>query len=145
MDQHEQQEIIDAEHLKLLRVGYFVSGGFTAFFSMFGLLYAGMGFMMTAVISSSQQAQKPESGPPEAIGWFFGILGSIMFLALASIAVMKFIAARRLKQRKSRSFCMLVAGISCLGIPYGTVLGVLTFMVLGRESVKALFNDNQSA
>jgi hypothetical protein len=33
----------------------------------------------------------------------------------------------------------MVAGISCLGIPYGMFLGVCTFMVLGRDSVVGLF------
>jgi hypothetical protein len=36
--------------------------------------------------------------------------------------------------------CMVTAGISCLGIPYGTVLGIFTFLVLSRPSAIALFD-----
>jgi len=36
---------------------------------------------------------------------------------------------------------MVMAGISCLEVPYGTVLGALSFVVLGRESVVQLFNS----
>ena len=35
--------------------------------------------------------------------------------------------------------CQITAGLSCLEIPYGTVLGALTFVVLARPSVAALF------
>jgi hypothetical protein len=33
----------------------------------------------------------------------------------------------------------VIAGINCIFIPYGTLLGVATFMVLVRPSVQALF------
>ncbi len=39
-------------------------------------------------------------------------------------------------------FCLIVAGIECLLMPYGTVLGVFTIMVLMRESVKERFGAN---
>jgi hypothetical protein len=35
---------------------------------------------------------------------------------------------------------MVIAGIGCLEIPYGTVLGVFSFLVLGRDSVVPLFS-----
>jgi len=34
---------MDDEHLRLLRIGYFVMAGMKAFMSLFGLLYAGIG------------------------------------------------------------------------------------------------------
>jgi hypothetical protein len=34
---------------------------------------------------------------------------------------------------------MVIAAIGCLEFPYGTALGVLSLMVLGRESVMKLF------
>jgi hypothetical protein len=36
-------------------------------------------------------------------------------------------------------FCLIVAGITCLFHPFGTVLGVFTIIVLIRPSVKRLF------
>jgi len=35
---------------------------------------------------------------------------------------------------------MIVAGLGCLAVPYGTLLGVFTFVVLGRPSVVRLFD-----
>ena len=45
----------------------------------------------------------------------------------------------------STSSCLIVAGVNCLALPYGTLAGVLTFIVLGRNSVRALFANGQPA
>jgi len=44
-----------------------------------------------------------------------------------------------LMKRRARTFCMVMAGISCIAIPLGTILGVFTLIVLGRESVRRAF------
>jgi hypothetical protein len=36
--------------------------------------------------------------------------------------------------------CMITAGLSCLEMPYGTALGVMTFVVLSRPSVRQEFD-----
>jgi len=40
---------------------------------------------------------------------------------------------------------MIVAGITCLSVPIGTVLGVFTLLVLSRPSVKQMFAHNAAA
>ena len=133
-----RQSIVDEEHLKLLHIGYLVSAGMNVLFSLFGLLYVFLGVMMGTVLSVLPMRTGPPP-PPAFVGWFLGILGLGMFLFMVTLAVLKFRAARCLTARRSRTFCMVVAGISCLGFPYGTLLGVFTFLVLGRGSVKTLF------
>ena len=141
-----RQAIVDDEHLKLLSVGYVVSGVMSGLFSFMGLIYAGMGLMMSTLISSTARSHaRPEDLPPEFMGVFFGIFGGILFLLLISLAIAKFKAASYIKQRRGRTFCMVIAGISCLGIPYGTCLGVCTFVVLGRQSVVELFRSRTGA
>ncbi len=145
-DEDIRQTIIDEEHLKLLSIGYMVSAGMSAFFSLFGLLYAFMGVMLgTAFTAKTDAAVRAGQGPPAFIGWFLGIIGFVIFLLMITLAILKFLTARCIKRRRSRIFCMVVAGISCLGIPYGTLLGVLTFLVLGRDSVKHLFESRPAS
>jgi hypothetical protein len=74
------------------------------------------------------------------MGWIFGGIGLALFLVMSAIAVVKFLVARNIKRRKSRTFCLVVAGLSCLEFPYGTFLGVVTFIVLGRDSVVRRFS-----
>jgi hypothetical protein len=83
---------------------------------------------------------KPGQPPPPAfVGWMFLLFGVGFFVVYAGLALLKAHAARCITARRSRTYCMVVAGISCLGPPYGTALGVFTFMVLGRPSVATLF------
>jgi hypothetical protein len=35
--------------------------------------------------------------------------------------------------------CFAMAGVECIFMPFGTVLGVFTILVLNRQSVKELF------
>ena len=139
-EQELRESIIDEEHLKLLSIGYLVSAAWNALFSLFGLFYAFIGLMMGSIFANipPNPGQEP---PPPFIGWIFGAFGLLMFVIAVTLGVLKFIASRRLKQRRSRVFCMVVAVLSCLAIPYGTILGVFTFLVLGRPSVLRLFED----
>jgi ABC-type transport system involved in multi-copper enzyme maturation permease subunit len=143
-DETLRQAIIDEEHLKLLSIGYLVSAGVAALFSLFGLLYVIMGVTM-GIIFSEAAKKANESSPPAFIGWVFGIVGIVIFLLLIAMALLKFQTARCIKRRRSRAFCMVVGAISCLEIPYGTLLGVFTFLVLGRNSVKGLFEPQTAS
>jgi len=139
-DKNMRQQIVDEEHLHLLYIGYLISAGMSAFFSFFGLIYVFMGVIMGVFFSAeSNAAGHAADAPPAFIGWIFGIIGFGIFLFLITMGVLKFVAAFRIKHRRSRVFCMVIAGISCLAIPYGTLLGVCTFIVLERASVKKLF------
>jgi len=133
-----RQAIVDQEHVNLLSIAYLVSACMNAVFSLFGLLYASMGVFITAAIARGPAAAG-QGPPPEFVGWIFGLIGFCLFAFMVTLAALKFLAYRRLKQRRSRVFCMVVAGLSCLGVPYGTVLGVFTFVVLTRPSVVRMF------
>jgi hypothetical protein len=143
-DDGSRQSLLDDEHLRLLALGYQIEGGVSACFSLFGLLYVVMGVGMTFAFAklppATNQAGQP---PPEFVGWLFAGIGFFIFSALLVMALLKFRVAWCLKRRRSRTFCLVVGGISCLGIPYGLILGVFTFLVLNRNSVMHLFNSDR--
>jgi len=78
-------------------------------------------------------------------GTFFGVMfvvfPAIFILCGWTLAVLLFIAGRCLARRKHHMFCLVIAGIRCLFMPFGTVLGVFTLIVLMRPSVKAQFQS----
>lgn len=137
-DEDLRQQIRDEEHLKLLALGYKLSAAVVAFYSLFGLLYVFMGVLFSILASTSGTSGNVEP-PPAFIGWFFGAIGVGFLVIGLTLAALKWSAARRIEQRRSLVFCQVVAAVSCLEIPYGTVLGVLTFIVLARPSVRRLF------
>ncbi|HEX9010039.1 MAG TPA: hypothetical protein VF804_06710 [Holophagaceae bacterium] len=134
-----RQTIVDEEHLRMLTLGYYLSAGMCLLFSLFGGMYMVLGLMFTFAFRNLP-AQPPNTAPPPEMGWVFFAMGAFLFGAMVTLAILKFLTARRLKARASRTFCLVIAGISCLEVPYGTTLGVLTFVVLSRDSVKALFS-----
>jgi hypothetical protein len=145
-EQDYRQRIVDEEHLKLLAIGYWVAGGMAAFFSLFGLFYIFMGAMFAVSFAKIPAASvQPNQQPPTFMPWIFVGIGLAIFLATATFAGMRFWTAVCLKRQTSRTFCLVVAALSCLEFPYGTTLGVFTFNVLGRPSVIQRFGARWAA
>jgi hypothetical protein len=129
----------DTEQLNLLAIFHYVVAGLAALFSFFPLLYTTIGAIF--IFAARHGTAKPgEDLPPEFLGWIFAVLGSVLFLIGLSMAICILIAGRSLALRKRYSFTLVMACIECLFIPFGTILGVFTIVVLSRESVRGLFS-----
>ena len=143
MQDTERQAILDDEHLRLLRIGYFIQGGTTFFVCLFGLLYVFMGIF---AFSSFGNTPTPRgTPPPQFFGYILAWMGGLFTLGGAVLTALKFLTARALGRRRSRALCMVTAALSCIFVPYGTALGIFTFLVLERPSVRALFNSSPPA
>ena len=128
----------DQEHLQLLSIFHYVVAGLAALFSFFPLLYTIVGTIF--IFAARHDTAKPgEDLPPEFLGWIFAVIGSGLFLFGLAIAICILIAGRSLALRKRYSFAMGMACIECIFVPFGTILGVFTIIVLSRESVRELF------
>ena len=138
------QRVVDREHLRLLAIFHFIVAG---------LAVAGIGFLflhyslMSAVFNNPQMWQgKPNQAPPlpqeffAVFKWFY-VIGGI-FLVLAAVG--NVLSGLFLQARKHRVFSIVIAALDCLQIPFGTVLGVFTIVVLVRESVAELYQRGPS-
>src|SRR5204862_6265651 len=133
----DQPKILDEEHLRLLRIGYLIAGAINGLWAFFPLIYVAMGvFFMTIGSLPSHGRNEPA---PQFIGLFFAIIGTAISLLIATLAVLKLLTAKALRERKSRTLCLVTAAITCIAIPYGTALGVATFLLLSRPSVREQF------
>jgi hypothetical protein len=129
----------DTEQLNLLSIFHCVVAGLAALFSFFPLLYTTIGVIF--IFAARHGTAKPgEDLPPEFLGWIFAVLGSLLFLMGIAMAICILIAGRSLALRKRYSFAFVMACIECLFIPFGTILGVFTIVVLSREPVRGLFS-----
>jgi hypothetical protein len=136
IDAEARQQILDEDNLRLLRIGYFISAGLTAVASLFILVYM-------LFFSFILQMAKPsgEAVIPSAIGRLIAVFGVLLVSFVVGFAVLQFLAGQRLGERRSRTFCMVVAALTCLSIPWGTFLGVCTFLVLLRPTVQRSFEE----
>jgi hypothetical protein len=73
----------------------------------------------------------------------YAITGGLMGLLMIALGICQIMAGRKLKECKSKTFCQVIAGITCLHFPTGTVLGILTFVVMNRPSVMTMFEPNR--
>jgi len=128
----------DIKHLDLLSIFHYVVAGITAFFACIPFLHL---FIGIAMVSGRFFKENDGSGPPAIVAWMFIVMGAVFILLGWSMAVCVFIAGRKLKKRKNRMFCIVIAAIECMFVPFGTVLGVFTIITLSKDSVKELFEQ----
>ncbi|QWP76493.1 hypothetical protein J5226_23410 [Lysobacter sp. K5869] len=125
----------DAAHLDLIGVFYYVLAAIAALFSLFPLIHVTMG----AAMISGAFDQPGNGAPPQIVGWLFLVMGAIFILVGMAFAASMALAGRRLRQRRSYTLCLVLAALSCMFMPFGTVIGVLALVLLVKPEVKAMF------
>ncbi|HWA85360.1 MAG TPA: hypothetical protein VG710_03995 [Opitutus sp.] len=127
------QRKIDADHLKLLSVFHFV---FAA------LALVGLGFlflhwfMMHTFLENPDMWKNQKGAPPPreffaVFKWFYLFFGTM----IVGGGVLNALSGWFIRRRRARIFSLVVAGLDCLMMPLGPVLGVFTLIVLLRDSV----------
>lgn len=109
----------DASHLQALAVAQYIFGGLA-------LLFAALCFVAAVT-----------RGLPTG----FGVLAGIQGVGLAAIGLGNMVSATCVRRRRRRTLSLIVAGVTCIAVPIGTVLGVLTIVVLLRESVRQSYES----
>ena len=132
----------DLDHLRLLSVFHYVVGGMTAFFACFPLIHLTIGIAMLSAPNAF--GTTPAQQPPPFVGWIFAAIGGLLFVLGQSLAVAIIFAGRFLNRRVRYTYCVVVACVECLFMPFGTALGVFTIIVLLRPSVRPLFEGEAS-
>lgn len=159
----ESKELIQTnERLRLLAWGFYIRGGMGLFFSMLFLLYAlifgAFSFMPESAFDSpqtthSQNGTTTLQPPPDASGKtpnksdapplivFRIIAGVMLFVTMIAwtLCGLTAYAGRCIQKRKYRIFINVMAAFNTILIPYGTLLGVATFLVINTEESKAQF------
>ena len=130
---------IHREHLRLLSLFHFIFGGIAAVFGSFPLLHVLMGAGITVGLFDDTDPAMRSAGP------IFMIFGVVLVLAAWIFAALVLAAGHLIRRRRAYVFCLGVAGLECLALPFGTVLGVCTMVVLLRPGVKDLFADGSSS
>lgn len=126
----------DTSHLNLLSMLHYIGGGITLLFACFPLIYVVLGFLM---VSGKLSGNRGQGGPPPELGWMFVAIGLLFALLGVAMGILTIYSGRCIKHRRNWMFSLVMAGIMCLSMPFGTVLGVFTFIVLLRDSVKRMY------
>ncbi|MBV8173281.1 MAG: hypothetical protein JO077_17395 [Verrucomicrobia bacterium] len=130
----------DVEHLKLLGIFHYIWGGL----SLVGALFIGAYFLVIGFVlmnNPSSSASSEDSGSASVAGGILIGVGVVLFLIFIVYGVLTLMAGGKYRKHQGGYwFCFTLAIVTLIlgGIP-GIVLGIFSLVVLGRESVKALF------
>jgi uncharacterized RDD family membrane protein YckC len=124
----------DEKNVRLLAVFHYVAAALTALLSCFFIIHIVMGVMMVRGQSPSASA-----------GFVFIGVGSAAVLLGWTMAALLAYAGRSMAQRKRHTFCLVMAGLSCLFMPFGTALGIFSLVLLTKAPVPTMFGENTVA
>jgi hypothetical protein len=153
----EEVQIVTRERLRILAWAYYIHGGFTALMMSFFLIP--FLFMMIAMSTiPADQWNKPTpaastnypvlptptptpaaSPPPKVFVAIFGAVFGAIVLANVALAALTIYAGRCIQTRRHKIFIYIISMLNCLFIPYGTLLGVFTIILLSSPAGDAEF------
>jgi hypothetical protein len=131
-------DLRDREHLKLLAIFHFVFAGL----GLVGLGFLALHFALMSTVFSSQDLwanSKEATPPPREFFSFFAWVYGVFAFVLVTGGVLNLLSGLWLRRRVNRAFSFVVAALDCLQVPFGTVLGIFTVVVLSRDSVRRLY------
>lgn len=130
----------DIEQIKIISIFHFVVAAIAGLFACFPIFHLLMGISM--LTGSFFQGETPTGMPfPFSLfGLMFTLIPAAIILLGWAFAIGLGISGYFLLKKQHYLFCMVMAGISCVFTPFGTVLGVFTIVILTRQSVKELFH-----
>lgn len=131
----------DIDQIKTLGICTLVYSGISALFAFFPIFHLLIGISM--LNGSFYNGNPPtETGFPISIfALMFTILPAVMIFFGLAFAVALAISGYFLLKKRHYLYCMVMGAISCVFVPFGTVLGIFTIIVLQRPSVKELFHS----
>lgn len=132
----------DQEHLRLLAIFHFVCAGLVALCACIPIIHLALGVMM---LFAPEIFGPGRDQPPRVIGLLFVLIAGLFIVLGWMLAGLLAWAGRCLLRHKAYTFCLVMAAIACLFMPFGTILGVFTIIVLIRPTVKALFEQTTPA
>jgi hypothetical protein len=155
-----EEQIIVRERLRLLAFGYYIKGAvsvaFTSFFLLHFFMFIGLSLMpdsawnapakpLTTVRSPSvlpAPSPRPENQAPPVMMFriFAAVIGVIILLGWTFGALTVY-AARCIQKRQHRVFIFIMAGLNCVLIPWGTLLGIATFIVIQSPAGQEAFRN----
>jgi hypothetical protein len=137
----------DLKYLRILAAFHLVVAAIIALVSCFPILHLTLGVSMLSDFSNIP----PEPDVPRTFDLTFRLM-PIMFIVIASSMILGgwlfagavAFSGVSLLQRRRHTYSLVVAGVECMFMPIGTVLGVFTVLLLTKPSVRQLYDGSRA-
>lgn len=134
----------DREHLKLLGIFHYVSAALSSMICLVGGIYGGI-LMFAAQAAREAAAEMPPEAQQMAdtIGpMLIGVVSVVGCFGLLRVLLSAW-AGWSLMNHRNKMVIYIASALDLLNIPYGTLLGIFTFIVLGRPNVERIFRQGE--
>lgn len=135
----------DLAQLRLLSAFHYVMAGFIGLGSVFPAIYLAVGIAVLSGVLPVDSDTVSSAGEARLMGWVFTGLGAAFFALMLAAAGLIGYAGRCLARQQRHTLCMIAAGLCCMSIPLGTILGIFTVVILSRSSVRERFLHGDTA
>ena len=149
----EARRAVTQERLRLLSLGYYISGAIGAVCVSFLLIHLAIFTTLSFIpqskwnnnskpatsVASDQRntaTNNRSDAPPVIIFRIAAAAVGCIILVGWILGGLTIYAGRCIKLRQRRTFVMIMAAINCIWIPHGTLLGIATFMTLDTPGTK---------
>ncbi|HSM50080.1 MAG TPA: hypothetical protein VLA75_01615 [Thermoanaerobaculia bacterium] len=123
------------DDLEALAFFHYAVAALAGFFGILPVVYLGMAWVVGIDPFARSLHLAVDSSPPVALQVGAVVLALFCFACAAGIGV----AGRYLVQRRRWRFCMAMAAVGCLFVPFGTMLGLWAMTVLTRPGTREAF------
>ena len=127
----------NSQPLVLLSVFHYVLAALIYLKGAFALVLMGIGTIAVSAVLS----ERPDdmAAALVALGMIFFVM-PILILAISwTAATLVLIAGRCIGKHTRLTYCQIIAGLECLCVPFGTILGIFTLIHLTKPEIKDAF------
>lgn len=130
----DRQQLV--ERLRLLGAFYYASAVLTFLCGSIPAIHVLIGLMV--LVNPQSMGPNP---PPPGLGWLFVLIGIFAIALSYAFAAATALAGKWLREQRHRTFCIVMAALTCLSLPLGTILGVFTLLALASPGAEELFRE----
>jgi len=121
--------------MRIVGIFHFILGGLTCLFGLFFLFYVVFG----AILMAAPATGTATSGSVASFGAFMIGLGTAMVLFVGVLGGIQIYVGYSLFKGQHYYLCLVIAILELLNFPFGTVLGILTIILLNMDGSKRHF------
>ncbi len=132
------------KYLTVLSVIHYVLAVPVFFIGCFPLIHltVGLGMLFGDFPAASGSAPPPE-GLLGMVGGMFVVIAGLIITIFWGLSASMVAVGRSLQKRRFHTFCLVIALLEATFAPLGTILGLLTILLLVQPSVRARFEGEK--
>jgi hypothetical protein len=129
----------DVRYLNLIAAFHIIAGLVAGIFSCLPLINLSMGLSMLSDIPK-MIVQDIALSPFALLPIMFTLLPILIMVIGWMFAVAMLLNGYYIKNRLWHTYCLVIGGVETIFMPFGTILGVFTIIVLTKPNIKKLFD-----